>query len=139
MTTPPIEPSPTPKTASAASEDADAPGTITGVFRALDSDLGRLTKWLVFIGIIGGGIMAIMGIASAQTKQGLEVIEQKQALDVQALADHKEEEKQKWAAQAALNARQEERNEVVNKKLDLLLDAARVPLYRRPDYDGGTP
>lgn len=138
--TPPIEPSPKPKTAEA--QALDEPGTITGVWRAVDLELGRVTKWLVLFGIIGGGILSVMGIANAQVNDKLEVVKDKQDLDIQALKDHKAENERKFAAIEKEAERNREDKQLMNKKLDLLLDAARVPMYKRPDEptrDGGTP
>lgn len=107
--------------------------TVTGVFKAVEDHWAKARNVLALVGIIGGGLLAIGGIASAQTDAGLKTTRDQLELVITDRKVFKEETAAKFAQSERRMDRMDERMEVQNKKLDLLLDAARVPLYKRPD------
>ncbi len=137
--TPPIKPpvpprrAPEPKYANYKDIDEDYPRSISGVYKVVDDQWSRVSKILVLVGVVGGGILAVGGIASAQTDAGLKVVKDRQENMFTDIKIQKEENAAKFAQQERRGDRQDEKQEVMNKKIDLLLDAARVPLYKRPD------
>ncbi len=113
-----------------------APGeTPTGNFRALKKQVkwGSIVAGCAMIGTIGGATLAVGVEARAQAKQEIAPIASEMALIKEDNAATKKEN-------AEWKARVERRLERQDEKQDLVLDALRVPLWKRPEpepKDGG--
>lgn len=85
-----------------------------------------MTSILILIGIIGGGMLAIMGVARAQTDAGVAPLEQRLGI----VERDRVSEKTVTDAWRAMVLRKFEQQDA---KQDLVLDALRVPLWKRQD------
>ncbi len=116
--------------------------SITGVYKIVEDQRKKWRDILIFIGVIAGGLMTIGKIASAQTDAGIKnTIIRVEQLE-QAHKNHIEDEHQVHLEDAKRFDRVEDQNDVINKKLTLLLDEAQVARWKRPvevplSRDGG--
>ncbi len=98
---------------------------------------GSLAAGLSLIGVVGGGLMSVRAVAkdagtdaAKAALDDLDLVKAKQIIYADEQARHIREE-------AHERERMGKKLDRVEDKLDLLMDAAKIPLSRRPSADGG--
>lgn len=117
---------------------SDSSLTTSGVFKALESTrykmkIGSVAAGIVIVFTITGGIWESISVVQAQVDAGTARINERVTLVRDDLAQHKQEE-------ASRHERQEAKTDRLEQKMDVVLDALRVPMDRRPErahVDGG--
>ena len=117
------------------------PRTITGVYETVESQWAMVKKLLVLVGVVGAGLLAVAAVASDRTDAGVKNtnirLEQLEVAHKNHLEDEHEE---KLRTRRALD-RQDEQQQVINQKLNLVLDKLKVEEWKRPaelpPKDGG--
>ncbi len=117
---------------------SDGPSTTSGVFKALESTrhkmkIGTVLGGILTAGAIVGGTVTGIGVVQAQVDAGIKTTNERVDLIKDDLHQHKKEE-------ADRHNRQEAKTDRLEQKLDVVLDALRVPMDRRPERaatDGG--
>lgn len=113
--------------------------SITGVYRLVDDQRKRWTGIAVFVGVIGAGLLAIAGVARAQTDAGVKNTNIRVEQQEQALKNHIEDEHEKQQYVLKRVDHQDDAIAVVNKKMDLVLDRLHVDAEKRPAEVGPPP
>lgn len=117
---------------------SDGPQTTSGVFKALESTrhkmkIGTVLGGILTAGAIAGGTLAGVSTVQAQVDAGVKATNERVDIIKDDLYQHKKEE-------AERHNRQEAKTDRLEQKLDVVLDALRVPMDRRPERaatDGG--
>ncbi len=114
-----------------------APETTSGVYKALTQTRqhikwGSIAAGVVLVGTIAGGVMAGIAVAQSAADAGVKVTNERVTLVRDELSRHVTEE-------AAARLRTESKVDRVEVKTDAVLDALRVPMWKRPERaDGGS-
>ncbi len=105
--------------------------TPSGVYKALESTrhkmkIGTVLGGIITAGAIAGGTLAGINTVQAQVDAGVKATNERVTLVRDDLAQHKAEE-------AARHDRQEAKTDRLDQKVELILDALRVPMSKRPE------
>ncbi len=129
-------PKPSPRANYPNVQDEDTPDakgrSITGVYAAIEDQRKKWSSIAIFVGVIAAGLLTIGKIAAAQTDAGIQNTKVRLEQLEQAHKNHIEDEQLAKVYVLKRVDHQDDAIDVINKKVTLLLDAARIPEAKRP-------
>jgi len=121
-------------------QEEEALGAVSTVLTTLKKQQKQWGGLVIFTGVIGAGLIAVAAIAAERTDAGVKNVEIRQTITEQGLANHLREDVDFKIRVAHQVERQNEQIALMREEMRLVLDAMKVPEWKRPaepQKDGG--